>query len=404
MTLPKALAWLAGLALASLASPARADVTVVEYLHAGMGHYFITANPAEIAALDAAAPPLEQWSRTGFTFRALAPAGAPVGTVPICRFFNASFAPKSSHFYAPKGLGCETTIAQFPDWGLEDDKAFAAWLPDAAGQCAEGTVPVYRLYNNGQGGAPNHRFVTTLAERQVMLGRGFVAEGNGIGVGMCVPQSAGKTTAEGYWRGTSSHGHELFLAILGDQQYYLLYTPTGANWPDGVLNGGGSYPGPTTYRSSNVRSVPFDFKQFPSSFSPLVADFVPGQSMSLTNGTVTATLAYDAAYDQPISFASLAGSYVGIGGHRNDLKPSTRTTVFADGTFAIQGAECDWTGTLVPRGATSTFTASLVLTRGSCPSPTGVVFYEASKQRLTMLLPFEHAVFPDMIFGIGDRE
>jgi len=396
----KAIAWLVGLALAPLA---RADVTVVEYLHAGMGHYFITANPAEVAALDAGAPPLDQWSRTGVTFRALAPAGAPVGTVPICRFFNASFAPKSSHFYAPEGLGCETTIAQFPDWGLEDDKVFAAWLPDAAGNCAAGAVPIYRLYNNGQGGAPNHRFVTTLAERQVMLGRGFVAEGAGIGVGMCVPESAGKTSAEGYWRGNSSHGQELFLAVLGDQQYYLLYTPAGANWPDGALNGGGIHAG-STYRSSSVRMVPFDFKVFPGTFAPLVAEFVPDQSMSLTNGTITATLAYDAAYDQPIPLASLAGSYFGIGGHRNDLKPSTRTTVAADGTFAVQGVECDWTGTLVPRGATAAFTATLVNTRGGCPSTTGVAFYDAAKQRLTMLVPFEHATFPDMIFGIGDRE
>jgi hypothetical protein len=28
------------------------------------------------------------------------------------------------------------------------------------------TIPVYRLYNNGMGGAPNHRLVTSLAERR----------------------------------------------------------------------------------------------------------------------------------------------------------------------------------------------------------------------------------------------
>ena len=39
----------------------------------------------------------------------------------------------------------------------------------------------------GMGSAPNHRFVTSLVERQATLDRGFVAEGNGIGVGMCAP-------------------------------------------------------------------------------------------------------------------------------------------------------------------------------------------------------------------------
>jgi hypothetical protein len=43
------------------------------------------------------------------------------------------------------------------------------------------------MYNQGMGAAPNHRFVTSLAERQTMLDKGHVAEGSGIGVGMCVP-------------------------------------------------------------------------------------------------------------------------------------------------------------------------------------------------------------------------
>ena len=58
----------------------------------------------------------------------------------------------------------------------------------AAGADFAGTVPVYRLYNNGMGNAPNHRFVTSLAERQNMINLGWVAEGAGIDVGMCVPQ------------------------------------------------------------------------------------------------------------------------------------------------------------------------------------------------------------------------
>jgi hypothetical protein len=164
-----------------------ATVTVVEYRNSLFDHYFITTVAAEITLLDAHAPPFQDWSRTGFSFNAYVNATAPASSVAICRFFNSTFAPKSSHFYAPHGLGCEATIASFPDWGLEDDKLFNTMLPDAAGTCPGGTLPVYRLYNNGMGGAPNHRFVTSLAERQNMLNQGFVAEGNGIGVGMCVP-------------------------------------------------------------------------------------------------------------------------------------------------------------------------------------------------------------------------
>ena len=58
----------------------------------------------------------------------------------------------------------------------------------AAGADFAGTVPVYCLYNNGMGNAPNHRFVTNRAEQKRMLNLGWTAEGAGIGVGMCVPQ------------------------------------------------------------------------------------------------------------------------------------------------------------------------------------------------------------------------
>jgi len=162
-------------------------VTVVEYHHAAFDHYFITPVALEIALLDAKTPPFQDWSRTGFTFKAYANATAPAGSNAICRFFNDHFAPKSSHFYAGHGFGCEDTLRIFPDWGLEDDELFNMMVPDASGACPAGTTPVYRLYNQGMGGAPNHRFVTSLAERQKMVDLNYVPEGNGLGVGMCAP-------------------------------------------------------------------------------------------------------------------------------------------------------------------------------------------------------------------------
>ena len=61
-------------------------------------------------------------------------------------------------------------------------------VPDSAGNCAAGTQPVFRLYNNGQGGAPNHRYTTSLAVRSQMLAKGWVSEGLGDnGVTMCAP-------------------------------------------------------------------------------------------------------------------------------------------------------------------------------------------------------------------------
>lgn len=161
-------------------------ISVVEYYNAGINHYFITPITGEIALLGK--PPFEAWQPTGLAFNAFAPAGAPAATVGICRFFNDHFLGVSTHFYAPHGAGCETTITQFPDWTLESAQLFNAYVPDLSGNCPTGSVPVYRLFNNGQGGAPNHRFTTSLAVRQTMIDAGYTPEGFGIGIGMCVPQ------------------------------------------------------------------------------------------------------------------------------------------------------------------------------------------------------------------------
>ncbi len=159
-------------------------ISVVEYYLPVIDHYFMTADPNEIALLDAHQPPFEEWQRTGYSFLGYAVNDAPAATKALCRFYNDSFSGKSSHFYALMGLGCEETEAQFPDWKLETPTALMAYLPNIDGTCAGG-VPVYRFYNNGMGGAPNHRFTISPDVRKTMLNQGWIPEGLGDGVAMC---------------------------------------------------------------------------------------------------------------------------------------------------------------------------------------------------------------------------
>ena len=167
----------------TLVTPPPADtVLAVEYHHAAFDHYFVTAISDEIAKLDNGT--FVGWARTGQTFKVRTSGGA--GRASVCRFFTVAFPPTSSHFYAPRGLGCEGALLN-PQWQLEGDVFYTA-LPDSNGMCPSGEVPVYRMYNNGQGGAPNHRFTTSIAMRTQMLAQGYIAEGTGIGVGMCSPQ------------------------------------------------------------------------------------------------------------------------------------------------------------------------------------------------------------------------
>jgi len=154
---------------------------LVEFRHAAFDHYFVTGIADEIALLDNGT--LAGWARTGEGFNVYA-SGTP-GSAATCRFFSDSFAPKSSHFYTPFAAECATVKAN-ARWTFEGE-VFDVALPAADGSCVPPTIPLYRVYNEGQGGAPNHRYTARLDVRATMVAAGWTPEGNGIGVIACVP-------------------------------------------------------------------------------------------------------------------------------------------------------------------------------------------------------------------------
>jgi streptogramin lyase len=154
----------------------------IEYFDAGFDHYFFTASAPEIAKLDAGGFP--GWARTGLSFGVFL-ADTP-GTSNLCRFFSTAFGLKSSHFYTAFPGECDAVKGSVA-WQYEGIVAALA-LPDISGACGDGLSLLYRIYNNGQGGAPNHRFTTDAAVRQQMILLGWIPEGYGnLGVAGCVP-------------------------------------------------------------------------------------------------------------------------------------------------------------------------------------------------------------------------
>jgi hypothetical protein len=165
----------------------------VEYYNAAWDHYFVTSFPGEISVLDGGAFG-GAWTRTGQSFSVWSqPVG---GALPTCRFFGTAFAPKSSHFYTPFAGEC-AAVRSDPNWQFESI-AFYLQLADANGVCAAGSTPIYRLYNNGSGGAPNHRYTTSIAIFDQMRAAGWVMEGNRTtGVFACAPSTVSASTAGG---------------------------------------------------------------------------------------------------------------------------------------------------------------------------------------------------------------
>ena len=175
-----------GLPGAMLARIRVADVTaaVVEFYNSQLNHYFVTADPLEQAAVDAgAAGP--GWSRTGLRFRAYTVVlGIPPGQSPVCRFYGSTAINPAtglrrgpnSHFYTGQAPEC-AAVQNDPGWILEGF-AFYTRLQEVNGQCAAGTIPVFRLYNNrAQFNDSNHRYTTDPATYQAMQALGWRQEG-----------------------------------------------------------------------------------------------------------------------------------------------------------------------------------------------------------------------------------
>jgi len=172
----------------TLGSGSPQTAVAVEYYYDVWNFYFETSFPAEITALDGGAFG-GAWKRTGQTFKVWPQATGSASAT--CRFFSTSFAPRSSHFYTPFPTECalvQTDPALHAAWEFENI-AFYIQLADANGFCPAGTIPLYRLYNNGMGGAPNHRYTTSVTVFNQMAAAGWLFEGNGnTKVFACVPQ------------------------------------------------------------------------------------------------------------------------------------------------------------------------------------------------------------------------
>jgi hypothetical protein len=161
-------------------------VRAVEYYHQAFEHYFVTANPAEIAALDSGA--FTGWWRTGQRYQVdTAPAE---GLVPVCRFYTSAYAGKASHFYTASESEC-ARVKTLPDW-IYEGVAFYSRMADTEGNCGEGSAAIHRMFNNGRGGAPNHAYVADTAKRKALAAAGWLPEQ----VAFCAPLAAGDALAK----------------------------------------------------------------------------------------------------------------------------------------------------------------------------------------------------------------
>jgi hypothetical protein len=159
--------------LIASSAQAPAGPNAIEYYNVDLDHYFMTASPGEAQSVETggAGP---GWVRTGYSFPVSNFASPALSGV--CRFYgNTNINPNTgkpfgpnSHFYTADADEC-AQVRLDPGWLFETDFAFAVGIP-VTGMCPNGTIPVYRVYNNGfLNNNSNHRYTTNVDVYQFML-------------------------------------------------------------------------------------------------------------------------------------------------------------------------------------------------------------------------------------------
>jgi hypothetical protein len=366
-----------GLALSIPATRSLAqNGTAIEYFHAEFGHYFVTAFPDEAAAIDAGV--VKGWQRTREQF-AVFPAGGASGNA-VCRFFSATFAPKSSHFYTPIASECDEVKAD-PVWQFEGI-AFNLSLPDAAGACPAGTTLLYRLYNDGQSGAPNHRYTTRWDLFLAMRGLGWVPEGNGNTFAFaCVPPTlvAPITTAEGMWAGPTNVNGVIFVGpILENREAWMLLLSPSTGVVPGFIRG-------TVNSASGALAGPgrgYFFGQTVAVPGTVTGSYSPRVRISVDVDGVTLAGTYVSTYDQVGNSQVIAGRWQISGGNVFGASFDQSLTVEVGATGQFTGSSpsgCQVSGTILPRASgKNVYDFSIATSGAACPlgasTSTGIAF------------------------------
>jgi hypothetical protein len=160
---------------------AKGMATAVEYFDVAYEHYFTTANATEVAAIDAGLFP--GWRRTGMRYRVQTSASA--DAMPICRVYvPGTGGQRRFHFYSRSPAECTAILSSYN--GYDEGVAFYAAVPDANGQCAEDTAPVWRLASTRE---PAFVYTPDAGRRDTLVANGYVVSGTEY----CVPSSASRS-------------------------------------------------------------------------------------------------------------------------------------------------------------------------------------------------------------------
>ena len=189
----------------------------------------------------------------------------------------------------------------------------------------------------------------------------------------------------GLWDGDMSTQRQVTAVVLGDGDYYMLYSQPGKpSVMGGLVQGTGDFQG-ATFTSADARDYNWEVFGAPGAAAPLSARIAPRQSVTGSAGARSFTVRHTRDLDDDARLADIAGSHVGT--VMFTLGPRAATfNVTAAGQVSTSINGCSITGVATPRGDTEAF--DLVMTFGGYPcvfpgvSFSGIAFYRQEARQL----------------------
>jgi len=205
----------------------------------------------------------------------------------------------------------------------------------------------------------------------------------------------------GLWEGDMSSQRQATAVVLGDGDYYMLYSqPGNPSMLGGLIQGSGDFHG-ATFTSADARDYSWETVRLPpvsGQAAPLSAKVSPRQSVTGTAGAKSFTVRHERDLDEDARLADIAGSHVGTVMFALGPRPATFVVTPAGQVSTVING-CTISGTAVPRGDTAAF--DIVMTFGGAPcvfpgvSFSGIAFYREDSRQLQAAIvnkPFQQAI------------
>jgi len=114
-------------------------------------------------------------------------------------------------------------------------------------------------------------------------------------------------------------------------------------------------------------------------------------SVSSSLGNDTYTLTYNPSYDQPITVASIVGTYSGTLGTADAIVNAV-VSITSSGVLSGTFSNCSLAGTVTPRGSVAVFDLLIATQGDACTfggkiQHSGLVAYDSSAKRIFILAP-----------------